>query len=109
MEREAAPKRPTPYIPLAGLWLCAGLLLVSLFMLGDHVFAWLKWGQYPVYEARDMFSDIGLPYPFQNWVGLQRIIDWIMRSSAAGFLFWLALGVGLISGNALEKHDRMYR
>lgn len=75
-------------------------------MLGDHVLAWLKWGQYPVYEARGMFSDIGLPYPFQNWGGLQRIIDWIMRSSAAGFLFWLALGVGLISGNALEKHGQ---
>ena len=49
-----------------------------------------------------LFADMNLAYPAVTWVGLQRMIDWIMASSAAAFLF-ISGGFLAWIGNAYDR------
>lgn len=73
----AADRRRTSH---TGWWLLAimALMLTSAGIVAWQAIAWLRDGAWPPLPLRDALDWLGLPRPSFAWVGLQRIVGWMM-------------------------------
>jgi hypothetical protein len=68
-------------------------LIASVGIVLWHAITWLRTGEWPSLSLEYALGWLGVDQPQVDWVGGQRIIDWISGSSVAGFLFVVSLAV----------------
>ena len=84
-------------------------VLAGIITGGLHLLSWLQDGVWPSYSTAQMLRDLGLGEPRVSWVGVQKILDWILAASAVGFLVWGGLmltGIGSMMWEAHEGRSR---
>ena len=89
-------------IGAAGLF----LLLAGPVEFGWELLTWLKTGVWPDLTVAEGIAWLGWPEPTFSWVGVQRILDWIMASDLSGALTisgWLLFVILGISSAALQS------
>jgi hypothetical protein len=59
-----------------------------------QLFHWLRWGTWQGISASDAFEWAGIGEPSFEWVGIQKVSDFIMRQPFS--LVWFFLMVGLV-------------
>lgn len=107
--RELPQPPEKPYLAWAAIAAGFVALLAGIVLATLHVLGWLINGVSVQYPTAALFHDIGLGYPSVSWVGVQRIIDWIMACSAAGVLF---ISGGVLAGlgsASTEDYDKRLR
>lgn len=77
---------------LRALWLC--LILAAITLAACQVLLWLRDGAWTEVQIRAPLQAMGLPEPAFAWVGLQRIVSWVLDQE---LLFGL-LGGALLLG-----------
>jgi hypothetical protein len=79
--------------------LCAFAVVgLALCVFGYQCIEWLRNGEWPTMLTRDWLGD---GYR-TSWVGIDRIIGWVMGAPLAGFLFVTGICVGLV-GDAWDR------
>jgi hypothetical protein len=96
--------------------LCRGVATVFLMgaMLGVfgaflrvcvQILGWLKTGIWKPYPLWGMLRDMGIRLPRTDWVGIQKMIDWLMDTPA---MIWvvvmcaIAMGIGAVAAGMGE-------
>jgi hypothetical protein len=77
------------------IWGCA-LLLVGICTLGYQGYEWLKYGQWPAIDLRNL-TDPGVSAWRANWVGIDEILLWFGRRSVA--LMTILFGIVTLIGS----------
>jgi len=92
------------------VWTGIATVGVPSFMVGSQILTWLRDGYWPKLSTGDLVVQSGLTYPITDWVGVQKLIDWIM-SWPASLMIFLSLGfvVYLISIPTSLRQAEMMR
>jgi hypothetical protein len=91
---------------LANTLFIVGLLmmLAALGLTFLHLIWWLRFGTWPEYSTMQLMNGLGLPYPHVRWIGVQKVIDFILRSWATIFLFFGGIGVAWLGAVTPGTH-----
>jgi hypothetical protein len=101
------------FMGIGGLVACAGPLLFLA-----QCFVWLKSGVWYPLEVQTIWFAMEIPLPHVNWIGLQQIIDWVMKGllelplSVAVFFFGIAIiaiPLKLFRGPSVNPSSPRYR
>jgi hypothetical protein len=60
-----------------------GLCACGAAVIGWQVLEWLRLGAWPVVTVQSLFNHFDLARPESSWVGVQKIIDYVLASSLA--------------------------
>jgi hypothetical protein len=105
---EAETDQPTPVLKF-GLWIVAigvGLIVWSGAIVVIHLFWWLRFGNWPHYPTIALIFDCGGRYPTVKWLGVQKIINFVMLAPASAFLLFSGLAVCWSGGLVSEEQAR---
>lgn len=59
-------------------WIFVALMAVIVLMIGYQGLGWLQYGYWTPMPISSAVAYLGWRYPHVEWVGVQRIIDWLM-------------------------------
>ena len=90
-----------------GCWIAAifCFTVVALLILGWQAYTWLKTGVWPLLPVAAVPDWIGLARPEISWMGLQRILDWLLACSISGLLFFCAMAAVFIFTHGDNKPE----
>lgn len=71
-------------------------ILVILFELGRWGYEFLRYGEAATFSLSDVFGSIST-----EWVGVQRILDFLWRIDVG----WIAIATGVISGMSSDYYE----
>jgi hypothetical protein len=79
-------------------------------VLAWQLFDWLKSGSWTPMPVTKGFAYLDLDLPSTDWLGFQKMIDWVMGLplSVASFLVWMTvivLVIGFFDGMETRKFD----
>ena len=80
------------------------MMLGGIVTFFAHLYSWMRYGIWPTYLTIQLFMDLGLLYPTVSWIGIQKVIDWSMRSYAVTFIFFSGVGI-MMMGGAFTDQD----
>jgi hypothetical protein len=86
-----------------------GLVVYAAGLLVLHMYQWLRWGFWPRFTTFELWAVLGFAYPTTKWAGVQRIIEYVMSSSAAWSAFWLGLLVMFIGIGVSNDYEAQRR
>ena len=66
-------------------------------MLGDQCLTWLQFGEWTPHSLDDIWRREGWAWPRADWVGFQRIIDWLLSD----FLSWPTTLTAIVCGGGV--------
>jgi hypothetical protein len=92
---------------------CARLLcrgVAAVFLMGatlgvfgaflrvcGQILGWLKTGTWKPYPLWGMLLDMGIGLPRTDWVGIQKMIDWMMETAAMVWVVVMCM-IGMVIG-----------
>lgn len=107
--------RDDRFIQRAGWGVTAGAacLVIAAGLIGFEVLQWMKTGAWPSLTWADGLAWLNLPVPQVQWVGLDRVIRWVLASPLWGFFFllfwlvtWVTFGRAEHAGLSLARQKR---
>jgi len=83
------------------------LALACSIIVVYQTICWLRTGNWPTFTADDARTFLGIPFPQTEWVGITKILSWILDQPLSVDL--LVLGFGLMGmaravGGVLDEH-----
>lgn len=100
-DRDAPP--PYPYVARGMSWIGLALVCAGLCLGAYYVYTVLRYGHWYHYPLTELFADAGLGYPHVSWVGVQRLIDFIMQCPTGIVSF--VLGIAIFGGTLKPIDD----
>ena len=103
-----------PLLPIALPLILGAVALIGLsgIMLLLHLLRWMREGEWPTYLTINLLSSLGFGWPATSWRGVQKIVDWVMMSLAAGTVFWTGMAtfwIGALRNSAEEARTAAIR
>lgn len=86
-----------------------GLAFYSAGLLVLHLYQWLRWGFWPRFTTFELWGVLGLGYPTTRWAGVQRIIEYVMASSAASTAFWAGVTIAILGSFVSNDYEAKRR
>lgn len=78
------------------------MLIVTLCIIIYEAYVWLKMGVWPDIPLSTTLYYLNLSYPRVEWLGIQKIIDWLLNGPISAWSFFVGLLLIFIGSKRLE-------
>lgn len=61
------------------------------YLVGRQIWTWLREGYWPAKSLHDWLFEVGAGGPYTSWLGVQRIIDWLLSMPLSLAMLFIGL------------------